>query len=42
MSVEAVAHELHIPVGTVKSRLARARAALAPLLRDAEEAFDHD
>ncbi|MBN9620849.1 MAG: SigE family RNA polymerase sigma factor, partial [Actinobacteria bacterium] len=32
-----VAHELHLPVGTVKSRLSRARAALAPLLRETEE-----
>ena len=32
-----VAGELDIPVGTVKSRLSRSRAALAPLLRDHEE-----
>jgi RNA polymerase sigma-70 factor (ECF subfamily) len=40
LPVEQVAVELGVPVGTVKSRLARARAALAPLLRD-EEAADH-
>ena len=34
MSVEQVAIELGIPVGTVKSRLVRARATLAPLLRE--------
>jgi RNA polymerase sigma-70 factor (ECF subfamily) len=32
LPVEQVAAELGVPVGTVKSRLARARAALAPLL----------
>jgi RNA polymerase sigma-70 factor (ECF subfamily) len=32
-----VAEHLHLPVGTVKSRLSRARAALAPLLRETEE-----
>lgn len=32
LSVELVAAELGIPVGTVKSRLTRARAALTPLL----------
>lgn len=37
LSVDQVAHELHLPVGTVKSRLSRARAALAPLLRETEE-----
>jgi RNA polymerase sigma-70 factor (ECF subfamily) len=36
LSVEQVAAELDVPVGTVKSRLARARAALAPLLDDEE------
>ena len=39
VSVAEVAAELGVPVGTVKSRLARARTALAPLLR--EERFDH-
>jgi hypothetical protein len=39
LSVDQVAAELHIPAGTVKSRLSRARAALAPLL-DTEEIID--
>lgn len=34
LDVAAIADELAIPVGTAKSRLARARAALAPLLRE--------
>ena len=34
LDVETIARELSVPVGTVKSRLARARAALAPLLRE--------
>jgi RNA polymerase sigma-70 factor (ECF subfamily) len=34
LPVEQIARELGIPVGTVKSRLSRARAALAPLLRE--------
>ena len=33
MSIEQIAAELGVPTGTVKSRLARARSALAPLLR---------
>lgn len=36
LSVDEVAQLLHIPTGTVKSRLSRARAALAPLLADEE------
>lgn len=34
MDTEAIADTLGVPVGTAKSRLARARAALAPLLRE--------
>lgn len=34
LNPEAIADALGVPVGTVKSRLARARAALAPLLRE--------
>jgi len=41
MPVEKVAEVLQIPSGTVKSRLSRARHALAPLLRD-EELTNHD
>jgi RNA polymerase sigma-70 factor, ECF subfamily len=41
LSVETVARELQIPVGTVKSRLSRGRAALAPLLREPEEMSEH-
>ena len=41
LPIETVATEMQIPVGTVKSRLARARAALAPMLRD-EEMIDND
>jgi RNA polymerase sigma-70 factor (ECF subfamily) len=37
LSVDAIAQHLDIPVGTVKSRLSRARAALAPLLREETE-----
>lgn len=34
LDAAATARQLDVPVGTVKSRLARARAALAPLLAD--------
>jgi RNA polymerase sigma factor (sigma-70 family) len=34
LDVAAIAQHLDIPQGTVKSRLSRARAALAPLLRE--------
>jgi RNA polymerase sigma-70 factor (ECF subfamily) len=34
LSVEEIARELNVPAGTVKSRLSRARAALAPMLRE--------
>lgn len=39
LGVQDIANQLGIPVGTVKSRLARARNALAPLLR--EDSNDH-
>jgi RNA polymerase sigma-70 factor (ECF subfamily) len=39
-SVADIAHDLGIPEGTVKTRLARSRELLAPLLSEAEEA-DH-
>jgi RNA polymerase sigma-70 factor, ECF subfamily len=32
LSVEEIARELNVPAGTVKSRLSRGRAALAPML----------
>lgn len=41
LPVETIARDLRIPAGTVKSRLARARHALAPLLTTDEEAADH-
>jgi RNA polymerase sigma-70 factor (ECF subfamily) len=34
LDTDQIAEALGVPVGTVKSRLARARAALAPLLRE--------
>lgn len=34
LDVQQIADELAVPVGTVKSRLLRGRAALAPLLRE--------
>ena len=34
LGISDIAQELGIPAGTVKSRLSRARAALAPLLRE--------
>jgi RNA polymerase sigma-70 factor (ECF subfamily) len=39
LDVAAIAQQLELPVGTVKSRLSRARAALAPMLR--EDVTDH-
>ncbi len=39
LSVETVAQQLGISTGTVKSRLARARASLAPLLQIEEEDY---
>ncbi len=39
LDTAAIARQLDIPEGTVKSRLSRARAALAPLLR--EDVPDH-
>jgi RNA polymerase sigma-70 factor (sigma-E family) len=41
LPIEQVADELGIPPGTVKSRLARARLALAPLLAVQEEVPHH-
>jgi RNA polymerase sigma-70 factor (ECF subfamily) len=37
LSVEEVARETGVPVGTVKARLSRGRAALALLLSDSED-----
>ena len=41
LPIEQIADELELPPGTVKSRLARARQALAPLLAVKEEVPDH-
>jgi RNA polymerase sigma factor (sigma-70 family) len=41
LPIEQVADELGLPPGTVKSRLARARQALAPLLAVQEEVPHH-
>jgi RNA polymerase sigma factor (sigma-70 family) len=40
LPVAEVARQTGAPVGTVKARLSRGRAALAPLLTDLEEAAD--
>ena len=40
LSVAQIAHELSVPEGTVKARLARARTQMAGFLSDREEA-DH-
>lgn len=40
LSVEQVAHEMGVPAGTVKARLARGRQALAVLLSDQPPASD--
>jgi RNA polymerase sigma-70 factor (ECF subfamily) len=36
LDLQGIAHELDVPLGTVKSRLSRARSALEPLLREAD------
>ncbi|WBQ02431.1 RNA polymerase sigma factor [Kribbella sp. CA-293567] len=41
LPIDQIADELQLPAGTVKSRLARARQALAPLLAVQEEVPDH-
>jgi RNA polymerase sigma-70 factor, ECF subfamily len=41
LSVEQVAHQLRVPTGTVKSRLARARAALCVYLEEPQEERGH-
>jgi RNA polymerase sigma-70 factor, ECF subfamily len=41
LSVEQVAQQLRLPTGTVKSRLARARAALGAYLEEAQEEPGH-
>jgi RNA polymerase sigma-70 factor, ECF subfamily len=40
LTVDQVAHETGVPVGTAKARLARGRRALAPLLSDAPPTDD--
>ena len=42
LAVDRVAAELRLPVGTVKSRLARGRAALAQQLQPGAEAPDEE
>jgi DNA-directed RNA polymerase specialized sigma24 family protein len=42
LAVDRVAAELRLPVGTVKSRLARGRAALADQLRPDVDAPDEE
>jgi RNA polymerase sigma-70 factor (ECF subfamily) len=41
LPVEQVARQLRVPTGTVKSRLARARAALGAYLKEAQEERGH-
>jgi RNA polymerase sigma-70 factor, ECF subfamily len=41
LPVDEVARQLRVPIGTVKSRLARARAALGAYLEDAQEEPGH-
>jgi RNA polymerase sigma-70 factor, ECF subfamily len=41
LPVEQIARQLRLPVGTVKSRLARARAALGAYLHDTREEPRH-
>jgi RNA polymerase sigma-70 factor, ECF subfamily len=41
LSVEQVAQQLRLPIGTVKSRLARARAALGAYLEQGQEERGH-
>jgi RNA polymerase sigma-70 factor, ECF subfamily len=41
LPVEQVAQQLRLPTGTVKSRLARARAALGAYLKDVQEERGH-
>jgi RNA polymerase sigma-70 factor (ECF subfamily) len=41
LSVEQIAHQLRLPTGTIKSRLARARAALGVYLEEPQEERGH-